>query len=239
MGAKFRRERHQVIAEILERFDPKFLEYEGIGFGGGTRIALELDEYRESADIDFLCPTTASYRAVRETVNSHGLGLILRQPLVFAREVLADRYGVRTAIEYGGYRIKLEFLSFEDWDLPIIGHPLFPVPVLDQSACFTTKLTAANDRGLAAPYKDVFDLLAMRLYWGEPPACAIAEAERHYGRSVIQKAGQAVEQVLALPKSDRRKAADALGIEAGFLQRLESSLAVAGPLRAGHAPPPP
>ena len=184
-------------------------------------------------------PTTDSYRAVREAVNSHGLGRILRESLVFAREVLADRYGVRTVIEYGGHKIKLEFLSFENWNLPIIEHPFFPVPVLDQSACFTTKLTAANDRGLAAPYKDVFDLLAMCVYWGKPPARAIAEAERHYGRSVIPKAEQAVLQFLALPESGRRKAAEALGIEAGFLQRLEAFPVVAGLLRAGHASPSP
>ncbi|WP_322543705.1 nucleotidyl transferase AbiEii/AbiGii toxin family protein [Pantoea eucrina] len=29
-------------------------------FGGGTRIALEINEYRESIDVDFLCPDRAS-----------------------------------------------------------------------------------------------------------------------------------------------------------------------------------
>ena len=233
MGADFYRERHRVIASILERFDPDFLARAGIGFGGGTRIAMEINEYRESSDIDFLCPTTASYRAVREVVNNQGLGRILRYPLVFAREVRADRYGVRTAIEHGGHVIKLEFLSFEDWNLNIVDHPLFPVPVLDQSACFTTKLTAANDRGLAAPYKDVFDLLAMRAHWGDPPARAVAEAERHYGQSVVPKADQAIAHFLALPATEKRKAAAALGIGLDFLERLEET-----PVRAGPSPGP-
>lgn len=220
MGADFRREHHQVIAEILERFDPEFLACAGIGFGGGTRIAMEIDEYRESTDIDFICPTTDSYRAVREIVSNVGLGRMLRSPLDLAREIRVDRYGARTAIRHGGHTIKMEILSFDDWNIQVVSHPLFPVPVLDQSACFATKLTATNDRGFVAPYKDVFDLLAMRAYWGEIPASAIAEAERHYGRSVMSVAERAIAQFLALPETARRNAAESLGIEADFLDRI-------------------
>ena len=88
-----------------------------IGFGGGTRIAMELDEYRESVDIDLFCPSTASYRAVRETVTDHSLGRLMRTPLTLSREVRADRYGVRTAIQEEGVSIKLEIIAFEDWHL--------------------------------------------------------------------------------------------------------------------------
>lgn len=63
----FLRPRHRVVAELLEKFDPDFLRREGIGFGGGTRIALELDEYRESIDIDSSLHTGAIDIKMRPT----------------------------------------------------------------------------------------------------------------------------------------------------------------------------
>lgn len=212
----FRRERHRLIAEVLTRFDPAFLDRAGIGFGGGTRIALELDEYRESIDIDFFCPSTASYKAVRETVDEQGLGALLRSPLTFAREIRTTRDKVVTAIAHGGQAIKLEIIAFVDWRLGTVTHPLFPVPVLDRAACFATKLTAANDRGLAAPYKDVIDLIMMRAGWGEIPEEAIREAERHYSKAVLTKAEAAIEHFLQLPDSAKRQAAVALGMVPDF-----------------------
>ena len=44
---------HQLIRTALENFNHDFLAQHRILFGGGTRIALELSEYRESIDIDF------------------------------------------------------------------------------------------------------------------------------------------------------------------------------------------
>ena len=63
---EFKRPRHQLIQAALGQFDSDFLTRHRIYFGGGTRISMELDEYRESVDIDFLRPDKASYRAVRE-----------------------------------------------------------------------------------------------------------------------------------------------------------------------------
>lgn len=96
----------------------------------------------------------------------------------------------------------------------------FPVPVLDRCACFATKLTAANDRGLAAPYKDVVDLIVMRACWGEIPAAAIEEAERHYGAAVLPKAKAAIARFLALPADDKRSTAVALGMATHFFEQL-------------------
>ncbi|GAB7225145.1 hypothetical protein VoSk93_43660 [Vibrio owensii] len=48
-------------------------------FGGGTRIALELDEFRESIDIDFLCPNKDSYRSVRQEVMNVTLGNLVKE----------------------------------------------------------------------------------------------------------------------------------------------------------------
>lgn len=220
---RFQRERHQVIGDILERFNPDFLGCEGIGFGGGTRIALELNEYRESVDIDLICPSTASYRAVRQTVGERDLGALLRQPVTLAREVRTTRDKVVTAIEHAGHVVKLEILSFADWHLATMDHPLFPIPVLDQTACFTTKLTAANDRGRAYPYKDVVDLIVMQMHWGAIPDEAIREAERHYGPTVLPKAEVAIVHFRDLPDAEHRKVAHTLGMQDDFFELLGDS----------------
>ena len=46
-------------------------------FGGGTRIVMELDEFRESVAIDFLCSDRAGYRLLRNAVTTRSLGEIL------------------------------------------------------------------------------------------------------------------------------------------------------------------
>lgn len=66
---EYKAKHHQLIRSVLNNFNADFFFANNIFFGGGTRIALEINEYRESIDVDFLCPDRASYRAVREEVN--------------------------------------------------------------------------------------------------------------------------------------------------------------------------
>ena len=49
-----RRPRHQAVATVLAQMDPGLLRGCRCWFGGGTRIVLDLDEYRVSADLGFL-----------------------------------------------------------------------------------------------------------------------------------------------------------------------------------------
>ena len=51
----FKRDHHQKIGKVLLALNPENLKKSECYFGGGTAIALSLDEYRESVDIDFLC----------------------------------------------------------------------------------------------------------------------------------------------------------------------------------------
>jgi hypothetical protein len=57
---------------------------------------------------------------------------------------------------------------------------LFKHP-LSHESCFITKLLANADRALIPPYKDIFDLVAMYITWGEIPRGAWEEAERQFG----------------------------------------------------------
>ena len=65
------RARHRVVMDALAALDAGFLERAECFFGGGTPIVLALGEYRESADIDFLCASREGYRALRTTVGAN------------------------------------------------------------------------------------------------------------------------------------------------------------------------
>ena len=178
--------RHQVIESALRNFNADFFCVNNIMFGGGTRIALELGEFRESIDIDFLCANRASYRSVREQVTNLSLGKLVKYDFTYVREIRADRDAVRTIIKYGGITIKLEFISFDNYELTsCVDFEKFPIPFLDRSSCYYTKLLANADRKFIEPYKDLFDILAMYKEWGSIPENAIVLAEKHYGKKVI------------------------------------------------------
>ena len=107
----YRIARHNAIHKTLLQFDKAFLLDNKVLFGGDTRIAMELDEFRESVDIDFVCPSIESYRAVRSAVSPSSFGDLVNGELELIREIRADRYGVRTAIKVNDTPIKLEFIK--------------------------------------------------------------------------------------------------------------------------------
>lgn len=183
---KYQLNHHQVISSALENFNSEFLFENNIIFGGGTRIALEINEFRESIDIDFLCPNKESYKAVREQVTNLSLGSLVKKDFKYIREIRADRYAVRTVIEHKSTAIKLEFVSFDNYKLKWLSNrERFPVPFLDHNSCYYTKLLANSDRKLEYPYKDIMDILAMRAEWGAIPQDAIKLASEHYGRKTV------------------------------------------------------
>ncbi|OUR98070.1 hypothetical protein A9Q81_11940 [Gammaproteobacteria bacterium 42_54_T18] len=184
--SKYKLSHHQAISSALDNFSTEYLSENNIIFGGGTRIALEINEYRESIDIDFLCPNKASYKAARSQITNVTLGKLVTKDFSYLRDIRADRYAVRTIIEHKATAIKLEFVSFDNYNLKsLLDDSLFPVPFLDRSSCYYTKLLANSDRWTDYPYKDILDLLAMRSEWGVIPDDAINLAIEHYGRLIV------------------------------------------------------
>lgn len=184
----YKRTHHQRIAQILSGFNNAFLCEHEIYFGGGTRIAMELDEYRESTDIDFFCHSSGAYKAVRSQVNQHSLGELVVQNsgITLMREIRADRDAVRTFVKSNidDTPIKLEFIHF---DLSISGafEAGFDVPIVSRAHCYTTKLLANADRYMQSPPKDIFDLCMMKKVWGEIPTASWNEAANCYGEKTI------------------------------------------------------
>ena len=219
---RFRRPIHRAIYTTLCRLNAGFMHRHGILFGGGTRISMSLHEFRESVDLDLLCPSVTAYRAVRQTVNSRSLGELAGEAMVYKREVLFDRYGVRTFVGSGGVDIKLEVVACADYRLAGLDDPMFPVPVLDRASCFVTKLLANSDRGQGPPYKDVIDLLMMEREWGPVPDAAWREVERHYGPSPRTDYQRSVERLSAVGGAQAGEIAQGLCMDIRLLDGLRA-----------------
>ncbi|GAA5557142.1 hypothetical protein Asch01_01860 [Acinetobacter schindleri] len=177
---EFTRPHHKLIQKALRNFNSEYLDEHRILFGGGTRIALELDEYRESIDIDFLCPDKESYRAVRAVVTPNSLGNIVKSEFEYLREIRLDRDGTRCFIQMEGVPIKLEFVSFANYEIKKDEINQFEVPSIDHQSCYLTKILANADRYNDRPYKDIFDLLTMFENWGEISDETWHAADNHY-----------------------------------------------------------
>jgi hypothetical protein len=217
---------HQLLKSVLDNFNADFFYQNNIFFGGGTRIALEIKEYRESVDVDFLCPNRESYRAVREQVTSDSLGSLVKEDFKYLREISFNRDGVRTFVQVKDAKIKIELVSFDNYDLSSDNGSLFPLPYIDRVSCFYTKLLANSDRCLCPPYKDIFDLLAMSDDWNGIPDEAIVRAEKHYGNAILKDLHRSLHDI----KINRKKyiaTADSMLIDREYSEYLIDKVAPA------------
>ncbi len=165
----------------------RFLRDAGCFFGGGTQLAMTLGEYRESRDIDLLCAQRSGVRALRETVSDRSLGSLLRSPLALAREVRADRDGVRTYVVVDGIRLKFEIVFEGRIDLDGELDKSLGVPVLAPTHAVAEKLLANADRGLdeSTLARDLIDLAFAAVGFGRATFDAgLAIAEQAYGAAV-------------------------------------------------------
>lgn len=195
----FARPRHQTVVKILGLLNASFLERVHCYFGGGTRIALGLNEFRESADIELLCSSRDGYRELRGAIGSNTLGEIASGKLPLAREVVADRYGIRTFIAMDGEKIKFEIVNEGRIELSGGGVPGLPVPCLDEVSCFAEKLLANADRWNDESFlcRDIIDLAFMVEAWGthrygEGAACA----RTAYGETIDRAAHLAAKKLI-------------------------------------------
>ena len=108
----FRREQHRNVVALLERLDSSTLTRCNFLFAGGTRIVLELDEYRESRDVDFLCSDPEGYSELRFAASRGGYDALFPRPtgLSFPREMRIDQYGIRFPVEIAGDVIRVELI---------------------------------------------------------------------------------------------------------------------------------
>jgi hypothetical protein len=188
-----------MVLQALRALDAAALTQTECYFGGGTRIALALGEYRESADVDFLCASRSGYRTLRAALTQRSLGMIATSRVKLAREVIADRYGIRTFLEVNGEKLKFEIVL--EARIPLNGgmEPGLPVPVLDAKSCFAEKYLANADRWMDASVlgRDIIDLAFMAVHWGGEPLCAgFQQAASAYGKVVAAAARRAATKMI-------------------------------------------
>jgi hypothetical protein len=210
-----RRAEHRAIAEVLGAVDSEFLESAECYFGGGTYLSLILGVYRVSRDVDFLCAARSGFRALRETITQTSLGSVFRYPPRLAREVRADRDGIRTFLDVDDTRIKFEIVFEGRIELAGAVDARVGVPALTPTYCIAEKLLANADRGLdeSTHSRDLVDLAFIASHCGKPVIeSGLVVAEHAYGGAVRRY----LELTLEAWQSDRARATasvDALGIE--------------------------
>lgn len=225
----FIRPHHLAIGTILSQFDPDFLRDNNILFGGDTRIALELDEFRESVDIDLFCIGKEAYRAARSTVTNCSFGKLLHQgstlPLWDNRDIRADRDAIRALLDGPQRPIKLEIINFANERLlPDTQQKCFPVPCVNREGCFATKLTANADR-YQNHIKDILDLCMMRREWGPIPPSAWDIACDQYGQRVIATTlGAALRDLTARHHAHIQHAMESLQMSEALASELITAL---------------
>ncbi len=193
--ATFTRASHAQVLKALRKLDRSFLSAARCYFAGGTRIVLELGEYRESRDIDFLCASRDGYRVLRETVKDSSLGKIVAGEISLAREVRADQYGIRTFLDAGQAKLKFEIVREARIDLEGDDIARLPVACLTRKHCFAEKFLANADRGLDASTlsRDVVDLAFMVEGWSKADADAgLTIAKAAYGATVLRSLGAVI-----------------------------------------------
>ena len=159
----FKRAHHNRIQSLLTALDADFLGRNNCFFGRGTAIVLALDEYRESIDIDFLCASQDGYRELRNTITNVSLGAIFARPVELAREVRADRYGIRTFLLSDGVPVKFEIVSEGRIHIDGFIDPATGVLTLSRTDMYAEKLLANTDRynDKAVASRDIIDLAMM------------------------------------------------------------------------------
>jgi hypothetical protein len=203
----FQRQHHQRIHEILLALDGALLREHRCYFGGGTAIALQRDEYRESVDMDFMVSDLHGYRGLRKALQDGealasflGLG---RGPLTRLPELRADQYGIRAWLPVKPSPIKFEIV-FEariELDTPESQEHICGISTLAEVDVVASKLLANADRwadeGVLS--RDIIDLAMLQptlKVW----KLALRKAEDAYGQTVPRALEGAVDRLTGDPR---------------------------------------
>jgi len=217
----FERPWHREVLAVLRAFDAEQIARCEFLFGGGTRLVLDLGEYRESHDIDFVCSAAAGYADLRLIARNQGYaGLFTPEgiaELSFPREIRTDQYGIRFPVVHGHHMMKVEFIREGRIALASGTRPEWsPVECLSPLDCYAEKILANCDRwpDRQVLSRDLIDLAVLRARWGPIPQAAWQKAESAYKSAV---------------RSDLEKALAAFQDELGYQRRCFEGLRVEEP----------
>lgn len=185
---------HQRILVVLNSLYSDFFTEISAYFGGGTLLTLLYDEYRQSKDIDFICPVGVGYRKLRSEIYDKSYNAIFTDfsRIKLPREIRADQYGMRTVIEIENVRIRFEIIAEARISLePPVFYDWSSVPCLSFTDSCAEKLLSNADRWADTAFlaRDLIDLSVLRMC-SEIPQLSIDKAESAY--PVIKPLRQAI-----------------------------------------------
>ena len=187
------RQHHHRINAFLKSLDADLFGRANCYFGGGTAIILSLGEYRQAADVNFLCSSPEGYRFLRDTL----LEKIMDVPVELEHEFRPDRNGIRSFVRIDGGTVKFEIVKEARIELVGNADPVSGVPILSRVDMYAQKLLANADRGFD-PFslsRDVIDLAMMIAHWGPIPEEAWLKARGAYGFSIDTSYSRAIDLV--------------------------------------------
>lgn len=215
----FERPQHRTVLAVLESFRAGVLSASRFLFGGGTRIVLDLDEYRVSQDVDFLCSDAAGYGDLRfEATRSGPAALFTPQGLErlrFPREMRVDQYGIRFTVLCGDASLKVELIREARIGLDLGVRPAWsPVDCLSIEDCFAEKLLANSDRWADRQVfsRDLIDLAALRARIGPIPESSWAKVRAAYRKAPDEDLRKALAELEGDP-ARQRQCFDGLSVE--------------------------
>lgn len=219
----FQREEHRAVLRVLQALDANLLESHHTLFGGGTRLVLELGEYRISQDIDFLSSDAHAFAELRNRARQDGPRAFFDEEglsgIEFPREIRADQYGIRFPLVADGSPLKFEIIREGRIVLDAGARPSWSrVSCLTLPDAYAEKLLSNSDRWpdrqLLA--RDLVDLGMLRSEVGPIPGEAWSKAETAYG---------------AAPRRDLRRALEVFLGDTGFQNRCFTGLSMSAPER--------
>lgn len=151
---------------LLKSLNRRFLFENKCFFGGGSALNLIMEPYRHTSDIDFICSDIQGYRNLRRAINSSAVGhgdLGEISHLSPSRDVRANQYSIRTAINIDGGLIPFKIVIEARLDVDGFFNTELGVPVLETQYLIIEKLLANTDRGYdsSTSNRDIIDLAMM------------------------------------------------------------------------------
>jgi hypothetical protein len=209
----FARQEHTIIAEALGLMNSDFLLESKCWFAGGTAIVMQLDEYRLSLDVDFLCADAEGYRALRSAAVEPGIAAFFAPPVEVLREFKIDQYGLRTVVSLQGQPIRFEIVREARIMLNGQVNDRLHVPTLAITDMFAEKLLANADRcqDRAVAYRDAIDLGMLIDRHGHIPDDAVDKSVAAYGLDIQRKVAWVLTKLC--DETELRRAANILQMD--------------------------
>jgi hypothetical protein len=211
---------HRLVLMVLKGLRAEVLAGCGFLFGGGTRIVLDLEEYRVSKDIDFVCSKPDGYAELRLAAAQGSFDALFnpegRARFKFPREIRVDQYGIRFPVVQGDDLLGVELIREARIELdPGEKPPWSPVDCLSIADCYAEKLLANSDRWADRQIlsRDLIDLAVLRGKLGPIPEGAWRKTEAAYKsapRADLVKALEFFEK----DEAYQRRCFDGLGVTA-------------------------